>query len=389
MHPLVAAIVILISFDGLRPDHITPKTAPNIYRFSQAGVSAEYMEPTFPASTFINHASLITGCTAGEHGIVSNHFIDSQKGEFHMSNDAGWQECEPLWAAASRGKIKNASYVWPMTNKTWRGARPTYTVEIPEKGSDKFFEKFSDAKEWRQILDWLKLPARKRPQLILGYFPDVDGAGHRFGPHAPETLRAVRKYDRQFGKFLEAVGKMGMRDSLNIVLVSDHGMALGKKPVFTDRVLNAARKKWPGKGRGRSWQFMASSNTHINFYIEDAGQQAEMEKFLKKFAFWNVYSAPAFPKQWSYNNLRSGDLLVTVAPPKYLTRKGDRPKKGYHGYDPQTPEMRAFFAASGPAFKKVKIETIRNIDVAPTLAEILALPFDGKKSGQPRQDILR
>jgi predicted AlkP superfamily phosphohydrolase/phosphomutase len=44
---------------------------------------------------------------------------------------------------------------------------------------------------------------------------------------------------------------------------------------------------------------------------------------------------------------------------------------GAHGYDPRLPEMSAIFFAAGPDVCRQRLESVRNIDVAPTILDIL------------------
>ncbi len=44
---------------------------------------------------------------------------------------------------------------------------------------------------------------------------------------------------------------------------------------------------------------------------------------------------------------------------------------GAHGYDPQLPEMSAIFYAAGPDVCRERLETVRNIDIAPTILDLL------------------
>jgi predicted AlkP superfamily pyrophosphatase or phosphodiesterase len=46
---------------------------------------------------------------------------------------------------------------------------------------------------------------------------------------------------------------------------------------------------------------------------------------------------------------------------------------GQHGYDPRLPEMKAIFYAAGPDFKRTTITGVDNIDVAPTVADLLGI----------------
>src|SRR5688572_13169052 len=64
--------VVLISFDGMRPEYLQRIDLPNFARVMRRGVTAEGMIPTFPSKTFPNHYTVVTGLHAGRHGIVSN-----------------------------------------------------------------------------------------------------------------------------------------------------------------------------------------------------------------------------------------------------------------------------------------------------------------------------
>jgi predicted AlkP superfamily pyrophosphatase or phosphodiesterase len=90
----------------------------------------------------------------------------------------------------------------------------------------------------------------------------------------------------------------------------------------------------------------------------------------------------------------TGDVLVVTIPGYHLdpnagtgTTIGDffQPSTffGQHGHDPRLPEMKAIFYAAGPNFKRRTLKDIDNVDIAPTVAELLGInpPKDsqGKK----------
>jgi len=51
---------------------------------------------------------------------------------------------------------------------------------------------------------------------------------------------------------------------------------------------------------------------------------------------------------------------------------------GMHGYIADDPDMNALFIAWGRGIRKgIRIESLRNVDVAPTVAELLGLTLDG------------
>jgi predicted AlkP superfamily phosphohydrolase/phosphomutase len=90
----------------------------------------------------------------------------------------------------------------------------------------------------------------------------------------------------------------------------------------------------------------------------------------------------------------TGDVLVVTIPGYNLdfnagtgTAVGDffQPSTffGQHGHDPRLPEMKAIFYAAGPYFKRKSLQDINNVDVAPTVAEILGI--DPPKDSQGKK----
>ena len=66
-------------------------------------------------------------------------------------------------------------------------------------------------------------------------------------------------------------------------------------------------------------------------------------------------------------------------PPKYEWRRQHEAghARGSHGYDPDLPQMRASFIASGPAFReRVELPVFDNVDVYPLLMRLLDLPAE-------------
>jgi predicted AlkP superfamily pyrophosphatase or phosphodiesterase len=62
-----------------------------------------------------------------------------------------------------------------------------------------YHEKFKPSEKVEKVVNWLKLPAEKRPHFISLYFPEVDGSGHHFGPDSKETEDAVHLIDSAIG----------------------------------------------------------------------------------------------------------------------------------------------------------------------------------------------
>lgn len=212
--------VILISIDGFRYDYAEKYHAENIKALSNEGVKATSMVPSYPSLTFPNHYSLATGLYPSHHGLVGNYFYDKNRKESYSMKwsrtvkDGTWYGGTPLWVLAEEQKMLSASFYWVGSEANIKGVLPTYYYN--------YNEAIPNTRRIEIIKDWLLLPAEKRPHLIMVYFPEVDHAGHEFGPDAPQTTQAVQMIDSVIGKLYTAVKSTGL--PVNYILVSDHGM---------------------------------------------------------------------------------------------------------------------------------------------------------------------
>lgn len=76
LYPTEAHRIIVFVWDGLRPDSITLKTTPQLYRIMQRGVTFTDHHASYPTLTMMNAASLATGNLAGKTGFFGNVLWD-------------------------------------------------------------------------------------------------------------------------------------------------------------------------------------------------------------------------------------------------------------------------------------------------------------------------
>ncbi len=114
--------VVLISLDGFRHDYIELHDAKNLARIAKKGVRAQAMTPVYPANTFPNHISLVTGLLPKHHGIVNNRFYDKSRptkegyAQYQLGYgrmDSTWITAVPLWNLAEFHGLKAATFFGP------------------------------------------------------------------------------------------------------------------------------------------------------------------------------------------------------------------------------------------------------------------------------------
>jgi len=65
-------IVIMMVWDGLRPDSVTTRDTPNLYEMAHQGARFDRHHSMYPTLTMVNAAALATGGAPGQNGIVGN-----------------------------------------------------------------------------------------------------------------------------------------------------------------------------------------------------------------------------------------------------------------------------------------------------------------------------
>src|ERR1700735_3411096 len=67
-------IVLLMVWDGLRPDFVTQRDTPNLFKMAREGVRFDRHHSIFPTLTMVNATALATGAPPGVNGLEGNNF---------------------------------------------------------------------------------------------------------------------------------------------------------------------------------------------------------------------------------------------------------------------------------------------------------------------------
>ncbi len=360
--------LIVISIDGFRWDYLERYETPVLNQLAREGVHAQRMNASFPSKTFPNHYTLVTGLRPGRHGIVANGFYDPATGEkFTMARTEThwWSGGEPVWITAEKQGVRAACYFWPGSEAAVQGRRPS------------LFRPFDKTLKAEQrvdgLLEWLALPPAGRPRLLTLYFDLVDDAGHAHGPVSPETAAAVRTADAAIGRLLKGLDQLGLRESANLVIVSDHGMAdMGPdRVVFLDDLMDL------------SLVTVEAYGTYGGVRPKPGVDAAALVATIRAKAppQVQVYLREEMPARFHY---RAGErippILLLTDIGWNLEQKAGWPvrratyNKGSHGWDPAAPEMGALFVARGPAFRRgVNLAHVENVDVYNLLCALLQI----------------
>ncbi len=367
--------VILISADGFRYNYAEQYKAEHLLAFAREGVKASSMIPSFPSVTYPNHYALATGLYPAHHGIVQNIFYDRDRKTYYNSSnkaatqDGSWYHGTPLWVLAEQQHLLAANFYWVGSDAAIKGTYATYYY--------KHNNKIPIHDRIQTVVSWLKMPADRRPHFITFYLPQVDDAGHKYGPDSPEVGSSVHFIDSTVYELNKAVSTTRLK--VNYIFVSDHGMTEPdtKHPLPTPAALDTSKF------------FISGDRVVVELIAKNpADIQPTYDALKKEGGDFDVYLRENLPehlhssKSDDWHN-RIGDIVLLPHWPKLFNLYNRKLDKGQHGYDPAVvKDVHAIFYAWGPAFKPhTEIAPFPNVDIYPLVTQILGLTYTDKIDG--------
>jgi predicted AlkP superfamily pyrophosphatase or phosphodiesterase len=360
--------LLLISIDALRADYLGKGDTPHLDRLARQGVRAEGMNPSYPALTFPNHFTLVTGLRPDRHGVVHNTMREEGLGDFRVGDlvavgNGRWWQAEPIWVSAEKAGLPTAIWAWPGSAAEIDGVRPTrwkpYDESVPA------------TRRADDVARWLLEPVATRPRFAALYMEMVDGAGHAYGPDSPQTREAVREADATVGRLIDALARKRMLDRVNVIVVSDHGMAsvLPGHVIAVEDMVSVEDA------------VIISIGQSVGIAPRAGRVEAAEKRLLGRHDHYECWRKGELPAHWHYGrNPRVPPIVCQMdegwdAIPAASVAKRPPGIRGSHGYDPMLASMRAAFIARGPAFRKgAVIASFDNVDVYPLMARLLDIP---------------
>lgn len=352
--------VLLISIDAFRPDYLNRGLTPNLEALAASGVRARWMTPSFPTETFPNHYAMVTGLYPDHNGVVANEMeFDGLHQTLTDREGTGlpewFAEATPIWTTVEQDGGRAEIMFWPGSEAINHGTRPDrwlpYNIKVTAQS------------RIDHIFRWL---ARK-PNLSAIYFDKVDWNGHHYGPDSPETDAAIKQTDDAVGSLIAGLKKRGLFDRMNIIVVSDHGMAPIRGTIYIDDLFDA----------GNAHALMGGGIAGVN---PDKGGTLRPERLLAAHQHMQCWRKQDIPKRFHYGaNARVPQIICLAQDGWNITTHADEANRdfteqGEHGYDNADPAMRAIFIAEGPAFRRGYVAPpFRNVDVYPLLAHLLGI----------------
>lgn len=312
--------VCIINAVGLTPELL--KYAP---RISAIGESQPMRAP-LPAVTCTSQATLLTGLSPAQHGIVGNgwYYRDTQEIRF-------WQQANSLMSGEKFYEgIETAKMFWwfnqsapvkySATPKPHYGCDGSKVFDILDHtecdlvrrlGPFPFFSFWGPnaglpSSEW--IADATAIVMRdNRPKLTMAYLPHLDYDFQRLPDHDPQR---VAELDQCAGRIIDAANEIDAQ----VIVVSEYGLVPVQRPVHLNRYLREMGWLTVRSGPfgemmmpGESDAFAVADHQLAHVYVNNPDMIDEVARGLLSVP---GVARVARPAELELDHPRSGELIV-------------------------------------------------------------------------------
>ena len=268
--------IVVVVWDGMRPDFVTAETTPNLWRLSQRGVFFPQHHPVYLSATEVNGTAIATGAYPARSFVIANTdyrpAIDPQK-SIAIEDPATVAKgdavsgghylgaptvAEVLHAHGVRTAVAGSKQIALLQDRAPRADKPETSAVVFEgatlpaelaarlKAAHGAFpatgvtqEKTArDAWTTRVLLGSLWKDGVP-PYSLLG-LAEPDASQHAAGPGSAQALEAIRSSDVNLGLVLDEVEKRGLTATTDVIVVSDHAFSTISRKVDVAVELSAA-----------------------------------------------------------------------------------------------------------------------------------------------------
>jgi predicted AlkP superfamily pyrophosphatase or phosphodiesterase len=423
---------LIVFFDGLRPDYITPELMPNLYAFKKQGAYGKSHHSVFPTVTRVNSASYSTGSYPVTHGLMGNSVFFPQVSPSKSLNTGEAEDLMKI-TEATQGKLLTTVSLGEImqsigkrmmvfsSGSTGQAYLQNHTISggaiinpamiLPTSIKDSIFRDLGPVEpggKHKWITDALIRYgfAPNGPLVSAIWFSDPDGTAHAKGIGSPEAVASIKAVDEQFGRIVSTLREKGLTSFYNILISTDHGfmthVGQGKKSLNQLLIEN-------GFKQSETSEDIVTAGGAI--YLKDQNPETirKIVAMLQPLEFVGaIFTKAAKPGDQQgfvpgtlsfetihWNHARAADILVDANWDDRVNSAGYAGASylpGVAGHGTLSPwDVHIPLIVSGPAFKKgfeTELPT-SNVDLAPTVLHILNIPVPAAMNGRVMNELLQ
>ena len=440
-----ASHVVVVVWDGMRPDFVTPDTTPTLWKLAQEGATFRHHHPVYVSSTEVNGTALSTGVYPEESGVIGNNEYRpalNPLGKIMTADPKAVRKADTLpnghfLAAPTLAEILHehglhtavagAKTVALLPDRNSR-SRDSLGVDLfagsvlPESFGQKLVTSLgrfpaagSDAAArnlWTTKALIGPLWEDQLPPFSLLWLSEPDASQHATGPGSPASLAAIRSSDQNLARVLTMLKEKHLDEQTDVFVVSDHAFSTIIRTIDIASVLGSngfpAVYQFSSLGPRIGDILVVSNGGSVFFYVigHDHGLIERLVHFLQTQPFCGVVLAQA-PVDGTFS-LETLKLNSPAAPDVVMSMRWNRekstngtpgmlysgpgeygPGQGMHG-SLSAFDLHNTCVAAGPDFAKGLSDDLPtgNVDIAPTVLWILGIEPQHKMSGRVLSEVL-
>ena len=426
--------VVVVVWDGMRPDFVNEQNTPALWKLAQSGVTFRNHHSVFPSATIVNGTAINTGVYPNRSGILANH---DYRPEVDLKRSI---DVENARVVRKGDELSGGNYIAVRTIAELVHNGGGKTAIATAKTVGLLFDRKADSRSGQTIFAGESAPAGAITEIVkmLGTFPtatqpserdawttkaltdflwredvpsfsllwlsEPDDTEHKTAPGAPAAISAIKSSDDNLARVLAALDRHNARSTTDIFIVSDHGFSTIARAIDVPKILRD-----PGfdavtelTGEPKSGQIMIVGNGGtVLFYVigHDAAVTRRLVEFLQQTDFAGVIftrepmegtftldkaridseHAPDVEMSFRWNENKNQFGVAGMMDGDWQRAAG----KGTHATLSKF-DMHNMLIAAGPDFRRGERDELPsgNVDLAPTILAILGIKSSASVDGR-------
>ena len=427
--------VVVVVWDGMRPDFVSEETTPTLWKLAHEGVIFRNHHAVYPSATQVNGTALVTGVYPGRSSVIANY---AYRPEIDRTRSIS---VESPTVVAKGDELSGGKYISvpTITDLIQRAGKRTVIASAKTVGllldrhagiglgknsvtlfsgqalpSDVFtpiaaaLGPFPSAHLQRDA--WTTKAVTNLlwkdglPALSVIWLGEPDLTEHESAPGAPPTLAAIKSSDENLAAVLSVLDQQGARKTTDVFVVSDHGFSTIGRSVDLRKILSdagfAAKTEFDDEPKPGDIMLVGNGGS-VLFYV--FGHDAMVTRRLVEFLQQSDFAGVIFTKQGlpgtfhldvaKIDNPHAPDVVMAFrwndsknqfGAPGTIDADWQREAgKGTHASLGEF-DMHNTLIATGPDFRRGQTDDLPtgNIDLAPTILRILGIKTPEEMDGR-------
>ena len=427
--------VVVVVWDGMRPDFVSEETAPTLWKLAREGVTFRNHHAVYPSATQVNGTAMMTGVYPGRSSVIANYAYrpeidrarsisvesptvvakgDELSGGKYISVPT---VAELIQRAGERTAIAAAKTVGLLLDRN-AGIGPSKNCvtlfagkSVPSDAITSIAAALGpfpsahlqrDAWTTKALTDLLWKDGE--PALSVIWLGEPDLMEHESAPGAPPALAAIKSSDENLAAVLSALDQQDARKTTDIFVVSDHGFSTIGRSVDLRKILSdagfPAETEFDDEPKPGEIMLVGNGGS-VLFYVigHDSTVTRRLVEFLQQSDFAGViFTKQGLPGTFHLNdakidNSHAPDVIMAF---RWNDSKNQFGAPGLIDADWQREagegthatlsrfDMHNTLIAAGPDFRRGQTDDLPtgNVDLAPTILHILGIKAPQRMDGR-------